>query len=59
VTCPMDTACTTYACNGTSTCTKTYEPAGTYCADCSCGEYDCNGSGVCNRAVGCHPMPCP
>ena len=52
VTCPTATVCTSYVCNGTSTCTPKYATQGTNCGYCYCGDRECDGQGTC-VAIGC------
>lgn len=54
VTCPANSDCTVYACNGTSTCTKTFVDQGVECGACHCGFVQCDGMGSCVRE-GCLP----
>jgi N-acetylneuraminic acid mutarotase len=50
VTCPANTACTTYTRNGTSSCTTTYAAASTSCNDGNASTHTdvCNGAGQCS-----------
>lgn len=56
VTCPANTACTTYTVSGTA-CTAAYAPSGAPCNDGDLGTHTdvCNGSGGCGGT----PMSCP
>jgi hypothetical protein len=57
VTCPADTACTTWSANGTATCTPSYAGPAITCNDGNASTYgdSCNGAGACTGL----PVFCP